>query len=186
MLNRIRRMPSPALVISIIALVVAVGGGTYAIALNKHDTKKIVNKQIEKKAPKLSVKHAEKADKAKVAKPIGPAGGDLTGTYPDPTIGPNAVTADKIAQEAVNADGLGPTQQVSSGSAALQANGTGFTSATCPAGSQVLSGGGGASSFGVHIVESFQAGNGWLVAVQNTTAANQTFFATAVCLLGAP
>ena len=54
MLNRIRRMPSPALVISIIALIVAVGGGTYAIALNKHDTKKIVNKQIKKKAPKLT------------------------------------------------------------------------------------------------------------------------------------
>lgn len=184
MLKRIRRLPSPSLVISITALIVAVGGGTYAIALNKHDTKKVVNKQIKKKAPKLSVKHAEKADQAKVAKPIGPARGDLRGTYPDPQIAPAAVTPTKIADQAVNADGLGPVAQTVSATATVQANNNGFTSVQCPDGAQVLSGGGGASSFGVHGVESFQVGNGWLWAVQNTTAASQTFFATAVCLNG--
>src|SRR5438105_844109 len=62
MLNRIRRLPSPALVISVIALIVAVGGSSVAIALtdNQKD-KKIANGQINKRAPGLFVKHADSA-----------------------------------------------------------------------------------------------------------------------------
>jgi hypothetical protein len=67
----VKRLPSPALVISVIALVVAVGGGAYAIGASTNKTiKKIVNKQITKRAPSLSVKHAvsaESADSAETA-----------------------------------------------------------------------------------------------------------------------
>lgn len=50
MLGRIRRLPSPALVIAAIALVLAVGGGSFALATsdNKQD-KKIANKQINRR-----------------------------------------------------------------------------------------------------------------------------------------
>jgi hypothetical protein len=63
------RLPSPALVISFIALVVAVGGGTLAVAaLTKPKVKTIAkaqaNKQIDRRAPGLSVSHADTADKA--------------------------------------------------------------------------------------------------------------------------
>lgn len=69
MLSRIRRLPSPALVISVIALIAAVGGGSFAIAaLNQGKVKKIAkrqaNKQIRSKAPGLSVNHANSADTA--------------------------------------------------------------------------------------------------------------------------
>jgi hypothetical protein len=68
-LRRIRRLPSPALVISAIALIVAVGGGTFAIAsLSKPKVKKIAksvaNKQIKRQAPALSVDHAKTAGSA--------------------------------------------------------------------------------------------------------------------------
>lgn len=72
MLSRIRRLPSPALVISTIALIVAVGGGTAALALtdnqkDKKIAKKVSNKQITKRAPGLSVKHAKTAGTATTA-----------------------------------------------------------------------------------------------------------------------
>src|SRR5262249_514632 len=65
MLSRIRRLPSPALVISAIALVLAIGGGTYALAISSKQTEKIANKQIKKKAPGLTVKSAHAAHNAK-------------------------------------------------------------------------------------------------------------------------
>lgn len=69
MLNRIRKLPSPALAISVLALVIAVGGGTFAMAaLTNKKVRKIstttANKLITKRAPKLSVSHAVSADTA--------------------------------------------------------------------------------------------------------------------------
>ena len=64
------RLPSPALLISVIALIAAVGGGTLAIASSG---KKLVNKQITKRAPGLSVAHAVSADTASNANSLGGA-----------------------------------------------------------------------------------------------------------------
>ncbi len=66
------RRPSASLVISIIALCVALGGGSFAVAaLGGHDKKVVkklarhqANKQIKKKAPRLSVRYADSADSA--------------------------------------------------------------------------------------------------------------------------
>jgi hypothetical protein len=58
--------PSPALIISVIALIFAVGGG-YAVAKggsDKKSDKKIANKVVSKRASGLSVLHAKTADNA--------------------------------------------------------------------------------------------------------------------------
>lgn len=61
----VRRRPSPAFIISVIALTFAVGGGLAFAKLseNKKD-KKIANKVVTKRAKKLSVLHATTADNA--------------------------------------------------------------------------------------------------------------------------
>jgi hypothetical protein len=63
--KKIRSLPSPALVISVVALVVAVGGGTLAVAesTTKRETR-IAKKVVRKLASTLSVLHAKTADNA--------------------------------------------------------------------------------------------------------------------------
>lgn len=52
----------------------------------------------------VSVPYALYAAESDKASPTGPAAGDLAGTYPDPVIREGAVTADKIANEAVSGE----------------------------------------------------------------------------------
>lgn len=113
-----RRRPSPAMVVACVALSFALAGsavaGTEAVTskLNKQEkkqvkriAKRIANKQAKKKlranVPGSHVNLADQATTAGSASPSGPAGGDLTGTYPNPLIGDGKVTTAKIANLAV-------------------------------------------------------------------------------------
>jgi hypothetical protein len=54
-LRRFRRLPSPAFVIASIALILAVGGGSFALAISdkksdKRIAKRVANRQITKRA----------------------------------------------------------------------------------------------------------------------------------------
>lgn len=112
MLGRIRRFPSPALVISAIALVLAVGGGTFAIAASgggqvKKVAKKVADQQINLRAPSLSVGHAKTADQA--ANAIHATSADHATTADHATNADHAGSADTAtsADSAANASQLG-------------------------------------------------------------------------------
>jgi hypothetical protein len=81
-LSRLKRVPSPALVISVIALIVAVGGGSFALAISdKKSDKKIANAVVTKRAPRLSVKHAKTAGHAGTADNASTLGGLGSSAY---------------------------------------------------------------------------------------------------------
>ena len=64
MFKRRFRLPSPALVISMITLSLVLGGTAFAASTATHKDKKADTKLIKKLAPSLSVKHAKTADSA--------------------------------------------------------------------------------------------------------------------------
>lgn len=64
MFKRRFRLPSPALVISLIALSLVLGGTAVAASTAKHKDKKADTKLVKKLAPSLSVKHAKTANSA--------------------------------------------------------------------------------------------------------------------------
>jgi hypothetical protein len=104
---RVHRRPSPALVIASVALFLAVGGGAFAIASsdNARDrkiAKSVANKQIRKKAPNLSVKHAGTADLATSASTV------ADGAVSTAKLADGAVTAAKIGAGQVGEGQLAP------------------------------------------------------------------------------
>jgi len=128
---------------------------------------------------------------AQEAVPTGPAGGDLTGSYPNPVIRNQAVTGGKIgafavgpgkiATGAVRARQLGTITQRSQASGVIAPGGNGSVTANCLAGEQVISGGND-GFFDVFVVASRQNGNGWAVFVRNTAGVNRTITAHVYCL----
>lgn len=104
----------------------------------------------------------------------GPAGGALTGSYPNP----------QIAAGAVKAGHLGVITQRSAVSATIAAGGNGSATANCNAGERMLSGGND-GFFDVYVVASRRSGaNGWSVFAHNASGGNRTITAHVYCLAG--
>jgi hypothetical protein len=193
MKKRRLRAPSPALVVSLIALFVALGGTSYAainLPKNSVGTKQLKNGAVTKtKINKKTI--TQLMGKPGPAGPAGPTGatgpqGPQGAQGPPGTLADGAVTSAKIADGAVSASKLATIVVVTADSTSV-ANGAAVgVTATCPAGSRVISGGfdPGGNAVPWRVQRSHLDGNGWRAFGTNQTGVNSFIRAEAYCLVG--
>jgi hypothetical protein len=205
-----RFRPSPALILSCVALFVALSGSALAVGLAKNSVRsaQIVDGTVRtrdlkdaavtatKIAPNAvgpsqiaenAVSSAKVAPDSLTAQDLAPSSvtssevADQSLTADD--LGPNSVGSSELQDGAVRASELGPIIQVSSSNPV--ANGADVSvSVNCPVGTTVISGGAQPANFGVELTSTLRQGNGWLAQAKNNSGSASSLTAIAYCLTG--
>ena len=202
--------PSPALVIACIALFAALTGSAIAAGVGKNTVRspQIVDGTIHTiDLRDNSVAAGKIAPDAVDTTEIAENGVESSDVAPETLtaadLGAASVTSSEVADQSLTANDLGPD---SVGSSELQAGsvraselggiiqasnavtikaGTNETvTATCPAGTTVISGGGLPGLYAVYLVGSVRSGNGWEAYAHSTSGTDTTLTAYAYCLSG--
>jgi hypothetical protein len=211
MTTKIRSLrPSPALLISCVALFMALAGSAYAVGIGKNTVRspQIVDGTVRtvdlhenavdasKLAPN-SVTNSQLAENAVTSSKVADASltgqdvadGSLTGqdvndgSLTSADIADHSLTGQDIAPDSIRASELGPVTVRTSPPQAIAAGANGSVSVQCGQGEQMLSGGGQPGNFGVEMTSSLPSGNGWLYQAKNNNASASTITAYVVCLL---
>jgi hypothetical protein len=125
--------------------------------------------------------------------PKGPAGGDLTGSYPNPSLGPNSVSSGEVADGSLGEADLGAgsvtsselgTITLRSGTTSVPAGQWGDLIIGCNAGEIALSGGGQSGSSLMPLIRSRRglAAESWVVQAFNGAAEARPLEAYVSCL----
>lgn len=192
--------PSPALVISCLALFIALTGSALAVGIAKNSVRsaQIVDGTVrtvdlrdnavnaQKIAPD-SVGNEEIAENAVGSAEVAPD--SLT----NQDLGENSVTSSEVAEQSLTANDLGPDSVASSelagvtvrtNTAKVAKGANGSVSVDCAPGEQVLGGGGQPAHFGTEMTSSRPQGEGWLYQAVNNTGGEETLTVFALCLAG--
>jgi hypothetical protein len=202
--------PSPALVISCLALFIALAGTAFAAGVGKNTVRspQIVDGTIRtvdlrdnavaagKIAPN-AVENTEIAENAVDSRAVAPD--SLTAS----DLGPASVTSSEVADQSLTSNDLGPDSVGSSelqagsvraselgtiiqvsNSTPIAANANGSVAVNCPEGTTVISGGGQPANFGVEMTSTLRSGNGWQYQAKNQNATNSSLTVFAYCLTG--
>lgn len=200
--------PSPALVISCVALFLTLAGTAFAAPKFLVRSAQIVDATVRTvdlrdnavSSPKIAdatvtaadlgtdsvgsdeiAKDAVKSDEIAENAVASSEVADQSLTQDD--LGPNSVGSSELQAGAVRASELGPIIQVSN-STPIAAGANGGVSVACPAGTTVISGGAQPANFGVEMTSSLRSGNGWLYQAKNNNGAASTLTVFAYCLTG--
>jgi len=201
---------SPALVISCLALFMALAGSAFAagvVGKNSVRSAQIVDGTVRTvdlhdgavnsaKVGDNSLTAADLAPNAAGPEEIAENAVSSSKVAPDSLtssdLGPNSVTSSEIADNSVSGADIAPdsvratqlgTITQRNITATIQAGKTGSVSANCEPGEQIISGGGQPSVFGVEMTSTRPSGNGWLYQAKNNTGSDQTITAFALCLV---
>lgn len=191
---------SPALVISCVALFMALTGSALAVGIAKNSVRsaQIVDGSVR------SIDLRDNAVNAAKLAPISVGSEELAeNSVESPEVAPDSLTSQdlgaasvassEVADQSLSAADLGPdavnaselgTVTLRTNSAKVAKDASGSVSANCAAGEQVLSGGGQPSHFGTEMTSSRPSGNGWLYQALNKTGGEDTITAFVLCLAG--
>jgi hypothetical protein len=132
-----------------------------------------------------SVTSSEVADQSLTADDLGPDSvgasevqADAVGTS---ELAANSAGSGELQNGAVRAAELASIVQ-SSNSTAIKGGDNASVTATCPAGTVVISGGGSSGFYQVHLASSYRSGNGWRIDARSGAVGDTTITAYAYCL----
>jgi hypothetical protein len=201
MTSKTRIRINPALVIACLALFAALAGSAVAsgvVGKNSVRSPQIVDGAVrnvdihngaigQTKISPGAVGSDQIADESVSALDLGPASVGSSEvadqSLSDQDLGSGSVGSTELQGGAVRAQNLGPMFQVSN-AVTINAGDNAAVTATCPAGTTVVSGGGLPGLYTVNLVGSLRSGNGWEALAHSAAANSTTLTAFAYCLSG--